>query len=233
MKFALDKAHRDFFKKEGWIEFTACIPKNKIVQLSQSIQSLDQSDKTRSHPSPNELFFKGRDLWRSHPSIRKFVMQPYLAEIAAELVEKRPLRLGYDQLLPVVKPSNFNFDAYTNWLDREASLESVSCLREIACGIILNLNASELANTNIASSADIDFFSKALGNATFVHPKLPIKWRNLYKQVAGSSFYLIVYTGYSAQYYLQPDDPHTYALKRIGYGVNDTLNDRLNPIVLR
>ena len=50
--------------------------------------------------SPEMLFLQGRDLWRSSPSLHKLAAQVRFAEIASELIEKKPLRLGYDQLIP-------------------------------------------------------------------------------------------------------------------------------------
>src|ERR1700733_10087011 len=145
MKFATTKEHRDFFQIQEWIEFEALLSKDQLISINQSI---DQVLVERLHTSlkdvhlfPSEkCYLQGRDLWRSHPVLRKLATQTHFAEIAAELIDKKkPLRLGYDQLFPACQEVQFSRSTshiYSSFLEKTASLEAVSCLSEVACGLM-------------------------------------------------------------------------------------------------
>jgi hypothetical protein len=237
MKFATTKEHRDFFQKQGWIEFEGLVPNDQLDAVNQAIdqtlaERLNTSPDNIGFSSSEKLYLQGRDLWRSHPVLHKFVTQPRFAEIAVELIEKKPLRLGYDQLFPSCYHPLFEISsAYSQFLKQIASLEAVSCLQGVACGLVFAL--SEKASILPERQADgVDIFPNQAGHAIFFRPNVPVNWANVYSHF-NQRFYLIVYTFASAYYQLQPHDPHTHALKRLGYIFNDRLSDKLNPIVYR
>jgi hypothetical protein len=240
MKFAIAKEHKDFFQKQGWIEFEDLISHDQLVLANEAIDQVLAERLNisvgRLHLLPSEqLYLHGRDLWRSHPQLRKLVTQIRFAEIASELIEKKPLRLGYDQLFPARDQTPFSEAAsqvYSHFLEQTATLEAVSCLQGVNCGLLLALGGKQKASTESHSMGGIDIFPSQPGHAIFFQANVPIQWNTLYAH-AGQRFYLIVYTQASAHYQLQPQDPHTHALKRLGYIFNDKLNDRLNPIVYR
>jgi hypothetical protein len=246
MKFSTAKEHRDFFQKHGWIEFEGLISND---QLNQAHQAIDQVLAERLNVSPERLrilssekfYLQGRDLWRSNPFLQKLVSQTRFAEIAAELIEKKTLRLGYDQFFPARQQMPFaqETQVYSHFLEQNASLQAVSCLQGVACGLILSLGGKEGVpadeETSVEetdSSKGIDIFPRQSGNIIFFQPNVPIHWGHLYTHL-GQKFYLIVYTLPSAHYQLEPQDPHTHALKRLGYVFNDKLSDKLNPIIYR
>ncbi len=241
MKFATAKEHRDFFQKQGWIEFEGFISNDQLALTNQAIdqvlsERLNVSlDRLRLLPS-EQFYVQGRDLWRSNPTLRKFVTQMRFAEIAADLIEKKPLRLGYDQLFPARQQhtqfSKATPQVYSCFLEQTASLESVSCLKGVICGLVLALSSKQEESADQVSSEGIDVFPSQPGNAIFFQPSVPVKWNNLYAHL-GQRFYLVVYTQASAHYQSQPQDPHTHALKRLGYVFNDKLGDKLHPIVYR
>jgi hypothetical protein len=241
MKFATAKEHRDFFQKYGWIEFEGLLSND---QLALANQAIDQVLAERLHLPPERLktassenfYLQGHDLWRSHSFLHKFVTQVHFAEIAAELIEKKPLRLGYDQLFPARSQTAFMQEtplAYPRFLEQTASLETVSCLQGVACGFLLALGIEETSSsTKEVSFEGPDIFPNQPGSIIFFQPHLAVNWSHLYAH-RGQRFYLIVYTFASAHYQLNPQDPHTHALKRLGYVFNDKLNDKLHPIVYR
>lgn len=241
MKFAIAKEHKDFFQKQGWIEFEDLISNDQLALANEAIdQALAErlnisTGRLRLLPS-EQLYLHGRDLWRSHPQLRKLVTQIRFAEIASELIEKKPLRLGYDQLFPARYQTPFSETAsqvYSHFLEQTAALEAVSCLQGVNCGLILALGGKKEDSVESNSSVEgIDIFPSQPGRVIFFQSHVPIQWKNLYVH-AGQRFYMVVYTQASAHYQLQPQDPHTHALKRLGYIFNDKLNDRLNPIVYR
>lgn len=240
MKFSTAKEHRDFFHKQGWIEFEGFISPDQLPAIHQA---LDQVLAERLNVSPERLrlltseqfFLQGRDVWRSHPTLQKLVTRSLFAEIASELIEKKPLRLGYDQFFPSRHASPYSAktsQVYSHFLEQNTSLEDVSCLKGVIGGLILALGGKQEVPVEENLQEGINVFPRQPGSVIFFKPDIPIPWKNLYAH-AGQSFYLIVYTQAYAYYQLQPQDPHTHALKRLGYVFNDKLNDKLHPIVYR
>ena len=248
MKFATAKEHRDFFQKNGWIEFEDFISNEQLILINQSINQV-LSDRLKVTPqrlrtiSSENIYMQGRDLWRSNSPLQKFISQPRFGEIVSELVEKKVFRLGYDQLLPAryqVQFSESTSKIYTKFLEQSLTLEAVSCLQGVTCGIMFALGEienQESTNEMPASgsgdnSEGINVFPSKPGRVIFFQPNVNINWHELYSN-PGQSFYLIVYTQATAHYQLQPQDPHTHDLKRLGYIFNDKLSDKLHPIVYR
>lgn len=240
MKFAIAKEHRDFFQKQGWIEFENFLSADQLAQANQAIDQVLaerlQLPLERLPQLPSESsYLQGRDVWRSNPFLSKLVKQPRFAEIASELIETKPLRLGYDQVLPA--PYSFKFSplkqqVYTHFMEQTASLEAVSCLQGVVCGLILTLKHSGEPREG-SSLEGINIFPTRSGSAIFFQPTISINWSALFSCLPEERFYLIVYTQAMARYHLQPQDPHTHALKQLGYVFNDKLNDHLHPIVYR
>lgn len=240
MKFATAKEHRDFFQKQGWIEFEDLLSNDQLTLINQAI---DQVLAERLNVTPEQLrllssekfYLQGHDLWRSHSFLQKIVTQVRFAEIASELIEKRSLRLGYDQLFSAYHQTSFSREispVYSGFLERIAPLDAVSCVQGVACGLLLGLEGKKEHSEEIIPLEGIDVFPSQAGRAIFFQPSVPINWSRLYTHL-GQRFYLIVYAFASARYLLQPQDPHTHALKRLGYIFNDKLNDKLHPFVYR
>lgn len=242
MKFATAKEHRNFFQNHGWIEFEEFISNDQLVLINQAIDQVlaerlnVSSDRLRLLPS-DQFYLQGRDLWRSNQTLRKFITQIRFGEIASELIEKKPLRLGYDQLFPGRQPtqiSESSLQVYPHFLEHTNTLEAVSCLQGVIGGLMVALGGKQEedgASEKIPAEG-IDIFPSRPGHVIFFRPNVPINWNHLYAH-AGQRYYLIVYTQASAHYQLQPQDPHTHSLKRLGYVFNDKLSDKLNPIVYR
>ncbi len=241
MKFAITKEHRDFFQKQGWIEFEELLSSDQVVFSNQTIDKIlvDRLHKPLEklgQLSSEQLFQQGRDLWRSNPSLVQLTKQTRFAEIASELIEKKPLRLGYDQFFPSpaqAQPTKGTPHVYAQFIANTTSLEAVSCLQGIVCALMLALGpeSNPLSDETIPAEG-INVFSATPGNAIFFLPHFPVNWSYL-QAFPSQRFYLIVYTQAMAYYLLQPKDPHAHALKHLGYIFNDQLNDKLNPIVYR
>lgn len=230
MKISIAKEHKDFFEKEGWIEFEELLSPSQLNQFNQAIdlalkERLQLPPEKINKLSHEELFAAGRDLSRQHEALRKCVSQPRLAEIASSLVEKKPLRLGYDQLLPTFTPSLFHDLApqtYEKFIDLATTLEEVSCLTDVAVGLIICLGPE----------TDEETLSFNKGYVAFFNPQAPLALVRL-KSHPGQRYLMIVYTETQANYILQPNDPHTHDLKKLGYVFNDKLSDKTHPIVYR
>lgn len=242
MKFAIAKEHRDFFQKQGIIEFEDFLSSDQLKLFNQAVdQALAERlsmPVERLKLLPSESFFaQGRDLSRANEVLRKYVCQARFAEIASELIEKKPLRLGYDQLFPARYQAKFGPEqkqkVYTQFIEQTTDLETISCLQGVVCGLMLCLGTTGQSIPEESVPVEgIDIYPRQPGHAIYFNPKTAINLHNLYAH-PGQRFYLIVYTQATAHYQLQTHDPHTHTLKHLGYVFNDKLNDKLHPIVYR
>lgn len=242
MKFAIAKEHRTFFQKQGWIEFEDLLSNAQLTLVNQAIdqvlaERLNVPFERLRSLSSEKYYLQGRDVWRSSSILQTFVAQTRFAEIAAELIEKKTVRLGYDQFFPPHQATPYlqkSPSIYSHFLEQTTSLEEVSCLRGVACGLLVALGGEEndVHLEQQVSSEGIDVFTIRPGNVIFFRPAVLVNWSRLYAY-PGQRFYMIVYVAASAYYQLQPRDPHTHALKRLGYVFNDKLSDKLNPIIYR
>jgi hypothetical protein len=229
MKISIAKEHKDFFEKEGWIEFEELLTSSQLNQFNQAIDfalkaKLNTTPEKIKRMTQEELYAAGRDLSRHEETLRKLVTQPKLAEIASSLVGIRPLRLGYDQLLPPFIPSLFQDltpQTYEKYIDNASTLEGTSCVKEVAVGLIICLGPDD---------DEENLFNK--GSIIFFNPQAPLDLVRL-KSHPDQRYLLIVYTESLANYILQVDDPHTHDLKNLGYVFNDKLRDKTHPIVYR
>ena len=84
MRFATSFEHRDFFSKNGYIEFEG------LITLDECALLLSKEP--------------GRDLWRKDVLVKRISLRPQFGEIASVLSHKKTLRIGFDQLLDPKNP---------------------------------------------------------------------------------------------------------------------------------
>lgn len=231
MKFATDKSHRDYFYKHGTIEFDELFSPEQIHELNVAIdavlcKNLSIRKDQLARQTPQELFLGGRDLFRRDESIKKLLLHRRLAEIAVELMETHFLRMGYDQLLLGETKQPIIETTYDRFLRREGTLQEKSCITPIICGLMLCLDPAQASENSSA------FFPKTAGSGVFFKPDIPLDLSFLC-QALGGRYLLIAYAEARTVYILNENDPHTHALKHIGYVFGDKLSDKLNPIIYR
>lgn len=242
MKFAIAKQHRDFFHKNQCIEFTDLL-NEKVCQDLISLIDLVLSERMNvpanqlNKQNSSKLFMAGHDLWRGNESIRKIVTLPRLAEIAAELIETMPLRLGYDQLFPGVHKSvlDLSQNLYSDLLTHVYTLEDISSMQGVLCGLMLCLSAPEkppIPEEITQEETKTGLFSLTAGSGVYFSPKFSIDFNTL-ATLQGYRYLMIVYVHPTSVYILKETDLHTHALKRLGYVFGDRLSEKLNPIVYR
>jgi hypothetical protein len=229
MYFAVDGTHRDFFRKHRWIEFEGLLSSPRLATLEKEIeavlsQRLKMDEKEKTVLSDYAAFMAGRDLWRGSQPIKKQLVNKNFAEIASEIIEHKPLRMGYDQLLPVAEGGLKGDNAYTKFLQKTPTLQEISPIQGVLCGLILCLKS---AASNGQSST---LFTPTAGNGVVFAPDFPIPFHEL-KARAGCVYLLIVYVDAKAVYTHLEGVPHASDFKKIGYNLGDRLTDRLNPLV--
>lgn len=237
MKFALDKQHKDFFFKNQTIEFSDLLNSKVCEELNSCI---DQALSKRLHidvaqlPKQNSssLFMAGRDLWREDPLIRKIITLPRLAETASELMEARPLRLGYTQFYPGIHRSVLDTSqtAYSQFVSQTYSLEEISSFQGVLCGLLLCLSAPK--EQVVSDPEKISIFPLVPGNGAYFSPQLAMDLPTL-AGLQGYRYLLIVYVHPSSVYILKEKDLHTHDLKKLGYVFGDRLSEKLNPTIYR
>lgn len=233
MKFVVSREQHHFFEKKGYLEFEGLLTPTSLLQIREGVQSalshkLHLSPVKIAAANPLDLLPAGRDLWRHNERIKKYIAS--LAEVSAQLIMTKTVRVGYDQLLlplpqskllltPIVRPPCF---------EQSISLTEMSCLQGITCGAVLCLQA---ADEVIEAAADSVFPLNA-GNVTFISADKEINFAELHRR-QGAQFLLVTYTDNVALYIMQENDPYVHNLKDYGYVFGDRLNDRLHPIVYR
>jgi len=232
MKITVDSNHLDYFHKNNAIEFDSILTEKQLASLGEHIQRALTLRLEKERTSPENLFKAGRDLFRVDSGIRKIVTQKHFAEIAFELTQQKPLRLGYDQFFhssPTSLTLSPNQTPYVQLMNSKLTLQEVSSLQGVLCGLMICLKAEKREEKELETPV---IFSRKPGNAVFFNPSAILNFEGL---ISGtdSNYLLIVYVHTSSVYILNTIDPNTYVLKNYGYSLGDRLSDKLNPIILR
>jgi|694.fasta_scaffold20110_3 hypothetical protein len=235
MKLTIDFQHKEYFLRQGMIEFESLLSVESLDLLKNEIYlTLSERSKMAADRLPlqsaEKLFLLGRDLWRLRPSIRKIVLQKQKAQIAYELTGKKPLRIAFDQFFPK-SGSKASFskiqDHYHNLLRKKMTLSEFSSIQGVTCGLMLCL---ESGGAHVSSVPTI--FSSTTGNGIYLSPDYLIDFSQIYEQDA-CSYLLIVYCDNSAVYIHREEDIYMEMMRDLGYTFGDKLKDPLHPILLR
>ena len=212
MKFIVDNSHREFVQENGWIEFEEVMG----AQVCKAIlASAEQVFRRRGAPSKASLpedalnmFKAGRDIWREDLDLKRLICHRTLSEIVSELVEAKPLRLAYDQILtPKIQ----------------------YCLSQGVLSGSLGPCQGLVATIAICLEGQGEGILPSLpGHTSVILPTTPLTLAPLQ-----GTFLLIGYCRAVARYAIQPLDPCANVPKTWGYAVGDRLMDRLHPIVYR
>jgi hypothetical protein len=226
MKYAVDSEHRDFFQKHRFLELEELLTPKQLEEANAAIEaalkvrlSVNQLDQQ----SAENLFMAGRDLWRQDQQLRKLICQRGLAEIASELISVKPIALAFDQLIvspdlhPLVTADN---RAYIDLMKTPTSLEEISSVQGLVCGLLLCLRAGE----------PHPLFPSVAGHGVYFDPKVPLDFGFL-RRDRERRLLLIAYAEKSSYYYQQNNDPHLHYLKRFGYHFGDKLSIKHIPPV--
>lgn len=230
--FAVDGKHRDFYRKNRWIELEGLLSANQVAAIGKEIENITQ-ERQKAHKTTNATwpaetqFLNGHDLWRAGTSIKKVVLNRGFAEAASSLVEVRPLRIGYDQAYCVPADGKLGIGVYSTLLSSTPTLQELSSIQGVVCGLMLCIKAAAPELNSIDSST---IFPVKEGNGVMFAPDLPINFLELTHR-AGYVYLLIVYVQGKAVYIHHDSDPHLNEFRKLGYTFGDKLSETLNPTV--
>ena len=243
MKFSVIREHRRFFEQHHWIEFEGLLPASQLDTFAKDIPTICtiRLKSPEAKANSDQLFEIGRDIWRGAAALKKNVLSEGLAQIASELIEQRPLRIGYDQLLPSLTLGTPTNGLYHSFLQNLLSLQDFSGIQGVLCGLMLCLKAPKGTIQPAISTTELDpntpeeailknIFPLAAGDGIYFAPDIPIDFSPLLS-TAGGSYLLVVYVKSNAIYCRQDQDPLNRHFRDLGYDYGDKLSDRFNPLV--
>ena len=139
-----------------------------------------------------------------------------MATIASELTEEKELFLAYDQWIHLGPVKNSPL--ITAYCAPEATLEKVSSLSDIACGLLLCLSPSVSLPSPLPKQG---------GEVLFLAPQTALHLPQKLKEEV--HYLLIVYGKPHSQYIKNPQDPCTHFLKHQGHIFGTALKNIENP----
>lgn len=218
MRFKILGDHRNHFSKEQQIEFDDVFTLADLDAVAAHIDQVleKRCQKLIETENPEHLYRLGRDLWRDDETIRSFVCNKRLAEIASQLFSQNWLWLGFDQVLRSTTQTTSHFLP-------PSSLQQISCIQPLCGYAIVRLTESNTSAPLIPKKRE---------NIVFVGPDLTIPWEMFFQQ-PHQSFLLIAFAPAKALYVLQKNDCHTHDLKKRGYVFGDRLKEPEHRIILK
>lgn len=239
MKFAIAGEHRRFFQTHHYLEVEDLLSPDQVQQCNIAVDAV-LAERLKVHPQKiahysavDQLFVCGRDLWRSSDTLKKVITKQQLSEIAYELFDVKPLRLGYDQLYPEVQSRSVFANANTQidtLFDKASVFESTCSIQGALGGVMLCLSDNTAGSETAAAEQTV--FSQKVGHGVFFNSKATIDYPSLLQR-QGQRFLLLVYTHPTSVYVPKDQDPLFYSFKNVGYSFGDRLNDKVNPIIYR
>lgn len=236
MKFATAKEHRNYFRRERHVGFECLLTEQQCAQLNSDIDKvLSQRLELRNASSlsgltADKLFSQGRDLWRADHKLKKIILNRAFAQAAADLIEQKPLRIGYDQLLlgyiPVRYPSLVP-NPYSDFLKQTATLPEISCIQGVVCGLMLCLKAPPLED---GIDDIVKVFPRVAGQGVFIASDHPIDF-SILNGLPDARYLMIVYSQAASVYCHEERDPQIHYFRSLGYNFGDRLSEQLNPLV--
>ncbi len=116
----VDQTQIDFFQENGHIYLENLISKDELKPIRKEILEICSDFSKGQKPiqqrdTYGKAFLQMMNLWELNDTIKKFVFNPYFAQIAADLLGVKKVRLYHDQALfkePMGGPTPWHQDQY-------------------------------------------------------------------------------------------------------------------------
>lgn len=232
MHFAVLREHRQFFTKQHWLECEGVFSEEEIRRVAQGVDAamaarLKVRESALADKTPEQLFATGHDLWRADPTLKKILLHRSLGEIAGELTEQKPLRFGFDMLLPGPGAAKIS-GSYKSFIDNTPTLVEMSSIQGVICGGMICVSGQQQEGAEQSEISSL--FSATPGNIVFFSSEWNLPLSEIVHR-PGYRYLMFVYVKAKAVYHRQELDPHLHEFKQLGYQFGDKLTDVLNPIV--
>jgi hypothetical protein len=201
MKYELSDTFCQFFMEHGLIEFESILLDKELELIS----SLTQKELSSSHSDPWNLT---PPIWQKNSDIKKILFKSPVGEIASFLYKKKPLRLGFLQLISSHHKTPFS---------EPRTIEEIASITPTLGGALLCLSSEVPLETQ---SPLPDLSAPKKGSMFFFSNKTPIPFPALHEQ-KNLLCLLFCFVSTKVRYKLNPLDSHTHDLKRFGYAFGD------------
>lgn len=243
MRWAISSHQCDFFQNNELIEFENFL---STAQTHKLMSVCKNGIETRlgitAHEdfkrNPEEVFMKGRDLFRENLNLKKQICDSKFSRIAAELTHATNLRLACDQLIASTHFVQYFLPQarhFNEFMKQPHSLMDLTSFQGVVCGVMLCLSKDQEATIEgpeKEQSLKLSVYPAKPGNAVFFKPSHTFSFQDLYGK-EDALYLLIVYCQAKTTYVFQPNDIHTHALKNLGYVFGDSLTEKYHPTVYR
>lgn len=208
MKLSVTSQQHEYFQAQHLIVFEGVLSKEEISELEANIDKTLALNLKRTvdqvwRESPEKLFLAGLNLWQSSIPIRKLITSSRLSNVASQLLNQKPMRMGYDLY---IKPGNAHF------LEPLRPFREICCIQGLLGGILICLEGEKA------------------GNMAVFGPELQINPTTVF---AGKPFLLVTYAHPTSLFIRNLSDPMCLVLQKMGYRYGDRLTDALNPIIYK
>jgi hypothetical protein len=228
MQFTITGEHRYYLEKHRMLELEQIISGSRFETLKTAIKNAMRSrlgDNWKLERSET-LFVEGHDLHCSDDELQRIISQRSWVSAFSELLDCRPMRLGFDQYFPVNRSrEGLKDDPYRDFLNNNYSLEQSSCIKGIKGGLLICIEAPTVESESAT-------LPQNPGDAILYLPDMSIPTAQLNLPTAGS-YFLVTYCDAISLYVPNKNDPHIHTLKRWGYVFGDKLKEPHYPIIYR
>lgn len=226
MRFAINSDHKDFYSKNGYIEFDEMLASDALNALQADVEKtlasrLNISTHRLEDQPRKALFEAGFDLWRDCPSFKKQLFKPTFSEIASQLFQEPFLRIGFDQYIDTGSGSE-------TILSATLPISALSCAKPLAGALLVRLSPEAPSSLDPQSCP----VPAKPGSGIFLSPNKAIAWQTLFSE-KNLRLLLLAYGTKNSIYHLEKNDPHTHVWKGLGYVFGDRLNDSIHPVLHR
>lgn len=213
MRPSLPPAYLDFFRSHHCLEIQNLV-------LPSHLEALESLTSDISGESNGELWLDGKKKAQSNIDLLKILHKMALGEIAHQIFQKRPLRLGSAQFLLT--------KSYSDPLFKEPqTIEKINALTPILGGASICIRSSHKQSSEIPQ---LDL--QTPGHIIFFNETYPLDFEKLLSQ-EHLTLLIVCFVPRYVRYKYTALDPIVHHLKKEGFAFGDLLPETICPYLYR
>jgi hypothetical protein len=216
MKFLIRDKHINFFKENGYIEFSDFLSDVEKTTLFNEVKNTisKRSNKNIEDLSSIDIYKNSRDLFRDSIFLKKFELDKNISQTACSLTHKNFLQLSFDQAL---------FKDISSFFKINCSFNEIFCFKGLEIIVLLNLSDTHLDIKD-------NFLSISSNSILFINPGKVLDFEIFFNK--SINYFLIGYARLNNLMYIEnKEDINQNLLKKMGYCFGDNLKNNNFPIV--